>query len=60
MNMKVSRLSEDIDALDLCLLVGLGVLGMGTWLAYDVGTALMVIGGVVTAIGVVALVRKVS
>jgi hypothetical protein len=60
MKMKVSRLSEDIDALDVCFIAGLVVLGAGTWLACDLGTALMVIGGVVTAIGVVALLRKVN
>ncbi len=60
MKMKVSRLSEDIDALDLCFLAGLVVLGAGTWLACDLGTALMVIGGVVTGVGFLALLRKVT
>ena len=60
MNMKALRLSEHIDGLDLCFIAGLAVLTVGTWLAYDLGTACMVMGGVLTALGLVALLRKVT
>ena len=58
--MQALRFCEQIDALDLCFVTGLVVLGAGTWLAYDLGTALMVLGGMVTGLWLVALLRKVT
>lgn len=54
------HITENVDALDLCFVGGLVMLSIGAWLVFDFGTALMVFGGVVTMIGLVALIRKVA
>jgi hypothetical protein len=42
------------------VLAGLTVLSVGTALTYDLGTALIVIGGVLTLVGLGALARRAS
>ena len=58
MKSTVSRCCREVDGLDLCFVTGLGVLGAGTWMAFDLGAALMVLGGVLTGLGLVAVLRK--
>jgi hypothetical protein len=55
-----STLSRELDTLDVCLGLGLAVLIVGVWLAYDVGHALIVLGSVLTLTGLIALGRRIA
>ena len=51
---------RNLDAQDLWLFGGLLLLGAGTWLEHGLGASLMVVGGVISMLALIALLRRLS